>query len=263
MKIIISPAKKMNQREDEIACQDLPRYCEKAKRLAEYIRSLSYEQVKELWKCNDSIARLNYERFQSMDMECRLTPALLSYEGIQYQSMAPGIFEQAHWDYVQAHLRILSGLYGVVKPLDGIVPYRLEMQAKVCMGEGKGLYQYWGDSIYQALMEEEQEKASPVIINLASKEYSKVIEPYLTENTVFITCVFAALDADECGNPKMKVKATEAKMARGEMVRFMAEHQITEAEEMKTFSRLRYQYMPELSNANTYVFLKRDSLSVF
>lgn len=261
MKIIISPAKKMNQREDEIAYQDLPRYCEKAKRLADYIRSLSYEQAKELWKCNDSIARLNYERFQNMDMECRLTPALLSYEGIQYQSMAPGIFEQAHWDYVQAHLRILSGLYGVVKPLDGIVPYRLEMQAKVWMEEVRGLYQYWGDSVYQALMEEEQ-GAPTVIINLASKEYSKVIEPYLTENTVFITCVFAALSAGQCGNRKMRVKATEAKMARGEMVRYMAENQVAEAEEIKAFSRLGYQYIPELSNVNTYVFLKSDSRSM-
>lgn len=94
MKIIISPAKKMNIREDELDTAGLPCFLSKAEELKEYIRSLSFEEAKELWACNEAIARLNFERFAYMDLKKRLTPALLSYEGIQYQYMAPGVFEQ-------------------------------------------------------------------------------------------------------------------------------------------------------------------------
>ena len=131
MNIIISPAKKMNVREDELDWADLPCFLSKAEELKEYIRGLSRSEARALWQCNETIAGLNYGRFQAMDLTGRLTPALLSYEGIQYQYMAPGVFETRHWDYVQQHLRILSGFYGILRPLDGIVPYRLEMQAKV------------------------------------------------------------------------------------------------------------------------------------
>ena len=127
MKIIISPAKKMNIREDELEWANLPCFLSRAEELKRYIQGLDLDQARKLWQCNEKIALLNYGRFKEMDLERRLTPALLSYEGIQYQYMAPGVFEQGQWDYVQEHLRILSGFYGILKPLDGIVPYRLEM----------------------------------------------------------------------------------------------------------------------------------------
>lgn len=253
MNIIISPAKKMNVREDELDWANLPCFLSKAERLKEYIKGLSRQEARALWACNEKITDLNYRRFQEMDLTRRLTPALLSYEGIQYQYMAPGVFEQRHWDYVQEHLRILSGFYGILKPLDGIVPYRLEMQAKVKLPEGMdSLYEYWGDSLYEELVSEDK-----VVVNLASKEYSKAIEPYLTPDITYLTCVFGTEQADRNGKTKVKVKATEAKMARGEMVRFMAEHGIQKLEDLKGFDRLGFGYCEALSGEGEYVFLKR------
>ena len=129
MRIIISPAKKMKVNTDTVECGGLPVFIKDAEVILEWMRQLSYEQAKKLWACNDQIAGLNYERFAHMDLYRSLTPAILSYEGIAYQYMAPGVFEYGQFDYVQEHLRILSGFYGVLKPLDGVTPYRLEMQA--------------------------------------------------------------------------------------------------------------------------------------
>lgn len=109
-----------------------------------------------------------------MDLRKNLTPALLSYDGIQYTYMAPVVFEDGQYDYVQEHLRILSGFYGVLKPMDCVVPYRLKMQAKAAVAGYKNLYDFWGYSLYQEVADD-----SRVIVNLASKEYSKCIEKYL------------------------------------------------------------------------------------
>ena len=123
-----------------------------------------------------------------MELEKNLTPALLSYEGIQYQYMAPNVFSREAWDYVQKNLRILSGLYGVLKPLDGVVPYRLEMQAKVRLGGKRNLYDFWGCKLYEQVIDQ-----SRTIINLASKEYSKCVEPYLQPEDRFITVSYTHL----------------------------------------------------------------------
>lgn len=252
MNIIISPAKKMNVREDELDWADLPCFLSKAEILKEYIRSLSREEARVLWGCNEKIADLNYERFKNMDLKKRLTPALLSYEGIQYQYMAPGVFERKQWDYVQKHLKILSGFYGILRPLDGIVPYRLEMQAKVQLPQFTSLYEYWGPSLCQELVREDK-----VVVNLASKEYSKAVEPYLTPDITYLTCVFGTQEPDKKGELKVKVKATEAKMARGEMVRFMAEGGIEDLEELKGFNRLGYSFCEALSSESEYLFIKK------
>lgn len=272
MKIIISPAKKMNNREDEMDITGLPCFLSKAEELKRYIQSLDFESAKKLWGCNEKIARLNFERFASMDLERRLTPSLLSYEGIQYQYMAPGVFEKAQWDYVQEHLRILSGFYGILKPLDGVVPYRLEMQAKAEIWPKGNLYGFWGCDLYKELIMDEKRgdgKAGDKIeiVNLASKEYSKAIEPYLEENVRFLTCVFGTRTGEKpdfmkAGVKKksgIKVKATEAKMARGEMVRYMAEHGIENMEDLKKFDRLGFLYSPEDSTENEYVFVKIEN----
>ena len=174
MRIIISPAKQMRVDNDTLACPDLPVFLEKAAVLKDWLNSLSYEEQKKLWACNDKIAHENHERFSHMDLYQNLTPALLAYDGIQYTYMAPSVFEEAYFDYVQERLRILSGFYGVLKPLDGVTPYRLEMQAKASVNGYKNLYDFWGDSLYREVLPEDR-----VIINLASKEYSKCIEKYL------------------------------------------------------------------------------------
>ena len=124
MRIIIAPAKKMTS-EAALAYQDLPVFIDRAEQLRDWIRALSYAEQKKLWACSDAIAEQNAERFAHMDLRRGLTPALLAYDGIQYTYMAPAVFEDGHLDYVQEHLRILSGFYGVLKPFDGVVPYRL------------------------------------------------------------------------------------------------------------------------------------------
>ena len=182
-----------------------------------------------------------------MDLRKNLTPTILSYEGIAYQYMAPAVFDNSSFDYVQEHLRILSGFYGVLKPMDGVTPYRLEMQAKVGIQGKRDLYELWGSRLYEEVIDD-----SSVIVNLASKEYSKCIEKYLKPNDSYITVTFG-----EMAKGKLVTKGTYAKMARGEMVRFMAENQIEDPEETKSFDRLGYVYRDDLSGDKEIVFERR------
>ena len=250
MRIIISPAKKMKVDTDTFVCDGLPPFMDKTKILMDWIRSLTYEEQKTLWGCSDSIARQNAERFAHMDLHRNLTPALLAYEGIQYTYMAPAVFEDGEFDYVQEHLRILSGFYGVVKPLDGVVPYRLEMQAKAAVDGHRNLYSFWGDELYREVMDD-----SRLLINLASKEYSKCIEKYLKPEDRFITCVFGELEEGKKGT-RVVQKGVYAKMARGQMVRFMAGIHAEKPEQMKAFHWGGYCYDEERSTDTEYIFIK-------
>ena len=247
MRIILSPAKKMDINTDDLAPCGLPAFMEQTEEIVHFLQGLSYEEAKKLWACNDRIAEQNYDRLQEMDLYHQLTPAILSYEGIAYQYMAPSVFENGQFAYVQEHLRILSAFYGVVRPMDGVTPYRLEMQAKAKIAGTKDLYDYWGDRLYRAVLDD-----SRVIINLASKEYSRCIEKYLQPEDVYITCVFG-----EFSGEKIVQKSVYAKMARGEMVRFMAENRIGSPEEMKGFDRLGYTFRSDLSDEKTYIFIKK------
>lgn len=247
MKIILSPAKKMNQNIEE-AYLGLPMFLEQTEEIMQWMQELSYSEAKKLWACNDKIAEQNYERFSCMDLYHGLTPAILSYEGIAYQYMAPSVFADGEFDYVQENLRILSAFYGVVRPLDGVTPYRLEMQAKAKIGGFKDLYEYWGSRLYEAVLDE-----SRVIINLASKEYAKCIEKYLQPEDTYITCVFGEMNGE-----KVVQKGVYAKMARGEMVRFIAEKNVQSPEEIKQFHRLGYVFSAEKSKEREFVFLKEE-----
>lgn len=245
MRLIISPAKKMNETPDILEFKGYPEFLEDTDILRRHISALSYDEAKALWKCNDSIAEQNFERFHHMDLKRNLTPALIAYEGIQYQYMAPSVMDDDGIAYVQEHLRILSGFYGLLKPLDGVVPYRLEMQAKLQIEDHKNLYAFWGARLAETLFEE-----SSVIINLASKEYSKCISAYLKPEITFITCIFG-----EYVGEKLVEKGTYAKMARGEMVRFLAELKASTPEDVKKFDWMGYQFSETLSDEKTYVFV--------
>ena len=247
MKIIISPAKKMNIDTDTLAFRSMPVFLSETEELLAWMRRLTFAEAKAVWKCNDKIVEQNYRRFQEMDLERNLTPAVIAYEGIQYQYMAPAVFGGAQTDYIQEHLRILSGFYGVLKPFDGVTPYRLEMQAKA--SEAGDLYKFWGDKLYREVAGEE--KDGGLILNLASKEYSKCIEKYLTPEDTYVTVVFG-----ELADGKVKQKGTLAKMARGEMVRYLAENKVEDPERIKGFDRLGYCFEETLSNEKEYVFLK-------
>lgn len=248
MKIIISPAKKMNIDDDIFEYRSKPVFFEQAEEIMNYMKNLSYDECKTIWKCSDKLAQLNYDRVVNMDLNYRLTPALFSYEGIQYQYMGARVLSRDALEYLQDNLRILSGFYGILKPLDGVVPYRLEMQSKFINYKNKDLYEYWADKIANSLFEE-----TNLIINLASKEYSKCVEKYLKNSpgTKFITCVFGEIKGD-----KVIEKGTLAKMARGEMVRYLAQNKICDLEGLKRFDKLGYKYSQEKSNEKTYVFIK-------
>ena len=243
---ILSPAKKMREDLDTLPSRDLPRFLDRTERLLEALRAMSPAQLKTLWACNDAIAEQNVERLRRMDLRKRLTPALLAYDGIQYQYMAPGVFETPYFDYVQDHVRILSGFYGILRPFDGVTPYRLEMQARLAVDGCRDLYQFWGRSLYDALCEE-----TNVIIDLASAEYSRCVRKFLEPHVRCVRCCFA-----QRVNGKLVEKGVYVKMARGEMVRYMAETSARTVDDLRGFNRLGHRYSPEDSGENELVFLK-------
>ena len=243
MKIIISPAKKMNVDADSLPIDGLPQFLPQTERLLAKLQSMFPKELQSLWKCNDNLAQLNIERLKAMTLRQNLTPAILSYEGIQYRYMAPGVMTAGQLEYLREHLRILSGFYGLLRPFDGVTPYRLEMQAKLSVGGVKDLYAFWGDSIAKEL-------EGDWVLNLASKEYSKAVTPYLPANSV-LTCVFG-----EWLSGKVIEKGTMCKMARGQMVRWLAENDIKMPEEIREFADLDYRFDTELSTENTFIFIK-------
>ena len=247
MKIILSPAKKMITDTDSIAAVELPEFIDRTAEILSWMKSQSKEELKSIWKCNDKIAEQNFHRLENMDLYNMLTPAVLSYEGIAFQYMAPSVFENRQFDYIQNHLRILSAFYGVLKPMDGVTPYRLEMQAKAEIEDTKNLYDYWGESLYRSVIDDDR-----VMINLASKEYSKCIEKYLLDKDKYITVTFCEQSGD-----KLVTKGTYAKMARGEMVRYMAEKEIENPTDIQKFDRLGYIIRGDLSSESGYVFERK------
>lgn len=246
MRIIISPAKKMNMDTDTFPISGLPELLSETKKLMKYIKKQDFNRLKQIWKCNDALVSLNQERFTHMDLETNLTPAILSYEGLQYQYMAPKVMEETALEYLQEHLRILSGFYGVLKPFDGVTPYRLEMQARLGGEEMDSLYAFWKDRLAKSIYLED-----PLILNLASKEYSKAVVPYLPKDATVVTVVFG-----EEKQGKIIEKGTMAKMARGEMVRFLAEMKGDTLEAVCSFDRLGYHFCESLSEENKLIFLK-------
>ena len=250
MRFIVSPAKKMNVVDDAFSWRDLPAFVGRAEELAFAVRSLSYGEAKVLWKCSDVLTQLNFERFQAMDLraEGALTPAILAYEGIQYQHLAPNVLTADQLEYLQEHLRVLSGLYGVLRPLDGVVPYRLEMQTKLVAGEARDLYEYWGDALCRALAAE-----TDVVVNLASVEYAKAVVPHAKANGLrVVTCLFGTLSEDG----RLVQRSTAAKSARGSMARWCAERSVRAVEDLHAFDALGHTFDESRSTEECYVFVR-------
>ena len=246
MRIIIAPAKKMNMDLDSFSPNALPQFLDRTERLMSTLQAMSLQELQALWKCNDAIARLNVERLRDMDLRRRLTPAVLAYEGIQYRYMAPGVFETDQFTYIRKHLRILSGFYGLLRPFDGVTPYRLEMQARLSVDGYRDLYDFWGAKLADQLAAE-----TDLVLNLASKEYSSAVEPRLPSAVRFLTCTFGELKGG-----KVMEKGTMCKMARGQMVRWLAENNVTDSEDIKNFADLDYCFFSAHSTENNYVFIK-------
>lgn len=249
----------MTEDSDTLPCGGSPILLKKTALLKEYLCARSFAELKAVWKCNDKIAEQNFDRLRDMRLVGEnLTPAVVAYDGIQYQYLSPKTLDEGALSYINKNLYILSGFYGILRPFDSVCPYRLEMQAVLSpplalpSGEIKSLYNFWGRDLYDALTREDREAGnSSVIINLASKEYSRAIEPYISDKDSFITCVFA-----ERVEGRLRQKATMAKMARGEMVRYMAESSVERAGELKHFRGLGFRFSEADSDERTYVFVK-------
>ena len=245
MRIIISPAKKMNIDRDSFAVEATPQFLADTERLMAALGAMSDGELQTLWKCNDAIAQQNVARLRDMDLRRALTPAILSYEGIQYRYMAPRVMEAGQLDYLRERLRILSGFYGLLRPFDGVTPYRLEMQARLSVDGAKDLYAFWGCRLAENLAGE-----TDWVLNLASKEYSRAVEPHLPPGVRFLTCTFG-----EWRDGKVVEKGTLCKMARGQMVRWLAENRIEQAEDIRAFSDLEYRFAPDLSDMDHFTFI--------
>lgn len=237
MKILLSPAKKMRICDDHPFALSAPLFMEEHDSLMEHLLSLPPADLQKVWKVSDALFEKNLQALQAWKQKTApATPALLSYDGIAFQTMAPSVFDEAQWDYVNAHLRILSAAYGLLRPLDAICGYRLEMQQKIPFS----LYEFWGCRPAEALEDD-------VIVNLASKEYSRLISAWKP-------VIDVRFFEEEQG--KRREKGVYAKMARGAMVRWMAANRIENPEGMKAFDELGYTFDPEASGPFEYVFVR-------
>lgn len=248
MRIIISPAKKMVESRDTLAPTSTPVFVDRAQQLIDVLRGYDTDSLGKLMQCNNAIAQLNCDRYSNMSLSSADTPAILSYDGIQYQYMSPMVLEDSCIHYLQQHLVILSGLYGGLLPFDSVLPYRLEMQTRLAVGDSANLYQYWGSSIYDRFLSDED-----TVLDLASAEYSKVVKPYIQSHQQYIRVIFGQLI-----DGKVVEKGVYVKMARGEMVRYLAEHNIDNVADIVHFDRLGYSYNSALSTTDKYVFIKGD-----
>lgn len=253
MLAIISPAKNMLKYEvqqnslTEHKAVPLSKlsFPEKTQVLANLLKTYESWELESLMKINPQLGLEAFAHFQDFSLEKQGTPALLTYDGLVFKQIKAEKMTKKQLEFSQNHLRILSGFYGMVKPLDGILPYRLEMQTKLSI-EGQNLYGFWQNQLYEALYKE-----TPVVVNLASEEYAKCIRKFLTPGDVFIDVQFLTMKGG-----KLKNLATFAKMARGQMVRYMIEQGIKKTEKLKDFQWNGYEFQPQLSHDRKYIFIK-------
>lgn len=265
LQVIISPAKQMRVAADTFTPRGIPPFPERTERLVRELRDIERTQgaegLKRLWRVNDKLLAENIERlneFEPVSHEAQLddpavarlvSPAVFSYVGIQYRSMAPEVMGFPELEWLQAHLWVLSGLYGCVRPFDAVQPYRLEMGAKLSVDDTRDLYAFWGDRLAQVICAD----GPTCVVNLASVEYAKAVLPHLPAESQTVTCIFG--EEFRAGKPVQR--ATASKIARGSMVRWMAEHGTERAEDLVHFD-IGYAYAPELSSedGSTLVFMK-------
>ena len=247
MKIIISPAKKM-RREEYVAPLHRPMFLKEAGELLSFLRSLSDSEKAKVWKVKGALLSSSLSFLSMLSLEDSGSPAIFSYDGIQYTYMSPSSFTDSMLEYAEKNLRIISGLYGLLKPLDGVGTYRLEMESPISIPGYGDLYSYWGGKIASSLMEDDR-----LLVNLASAEYSKAVLPYLPSTVTVVTPVF--LDWEK---GRYVSKGVYAKMERGEMVRFLAETGAETVEDIMKFSSRGYEFSRFLSDSNTLCFVRKD-----
>ncbi|OAN72918.1 hypothetical protein A8B82_19810 [Sulfitobacter sp. EhC04] len=254
MLVVISPAKRLDWDARDVATTQ-PDFQEDAVRLAKTARNLTLGKLKGLMDLSDDLARLNRDRFQAFEdtpADQITRPAALAFAGDTYQGLEAGSLDGDEMAWAQDHLRILSGLYGVLRPLDAIQPYRLEMGSRLKTRRGTNLYDYWRDTLSKALNAQAQAIGTEVLINCASQEYFGAVAPKALKLRV-ITPQF--MDDKGDGNGP-KIVSFFAKKARGAMARFIVQNRLTDAESIRDFDTGGYVWQRDASTPDKPVFLR-------
>lgn len=252
MLVVVSPAKRLDWSERDVAMTE-PRFPEDALRLAKTARNLTLGDLKSLMKLSDDLAKLNRDRFRAFAAEPEaetLRPAALGFAGDTYQGLEAASLDSEEMAWAQDHLRILSGLYGLLRPLDGIQQYRLEMGSRLKTRRGGSLYDYWGDQIAKALNEEAEAVGAQVLVNCASQEYFGAVD----ENALKLRVITPQFMEEKNGEPK--IVSFYAKRARGAMARYIVQRRLTDPEGLRDFDSGGYAYAEALSTPDKPVFLR-------
>jgi len=256
MLVLLSPAKTMNFERPNRAAGSQPMFESDAQELATVLKSKSSQDLQDLMGISQNLGDLNYERYQEMKFKPQpddARAALDVFEGDVYKGIDSQTMEEEHWQYAQHHIRILSGLYGYLRPLDYIQPYRLEMGTKLKIDENtKNLYDFWQPKLVDLLKNDLEDQDHNIIVNLASNEYFKAV-PIKNLDTNVLEIKFK-----EWRDGKLKFITFYAKKARGLMARYMMDHAITQPEELKNFDVEGYQFESELSSEWEWVFTRES-----
>lgn len=256
MLILISPAKTLDfdtaPVTDKHSTAD---FLGDSRALVKELKALSPAEISGLMGISDKLGGLNFDRFQSF--KTPFTPknakqAVLAFQGDVYTGLQADTFKARDFDFAQKHLRILSGLYGLLRPLDLIQPYRLEMGTKFKNQRGDNLYQFWGESITTAINQQLTATKSDTVINLASNEYFKAVKPKQL-NAEIITPVFK-----DWKNGQYKIISFFAKKARGLMSAYIIKNRLKNPQDLKQFDMDGYQFAPELSDSQQWVFTRKQ-----
>lgn len=248
MLVVLSPAKKLDMSEVDTTATD-PQFADDAKALAKTARGLTQKDLQKLMGISENLAKLNADRFKAFGtMETK--PAALAFAGDTYTGLEAASLDPEEMDYAQDHLRILSGLYGLLRPRDAIEPYRLEMGSRLKTRRGKSLYDYWGDRIAKALNEQAETLGTDTLVNCASQEYFGAVKPDALKLRV-ITPVFMEEKPD---GPK--VVSFFAKQARGAMARFIVQNRLTDPDSLTDFDTGGYRHCPDLSEPDKPAFVR-------
>ncbi len=252
MLVVISPAKKLDWQDRDIEMTE-PAFAGDAAELAEVARGLTSEDLQKLMKISADLAKLNRDRFRDF-ADAPTTddtrPAALAFAGDTYQGLEAATLDHDEMGWAQDHLRILSGLYGILRPRDAIQPYRLEMGSRLKTPRGKSLYDWWGDRISGALNDQAEALGTEVLVNCASQEYFGAVDLKALKLRV-VNPVFME---DKGGAPK--IVSFYAKRARGAMARFVIQRRLTDPESLRDFDTGGYVYRPDLSEADKPVFVR-------
>ncbi|MBT8153265.1 peroxide stress protein YaaA [Epibacterium ulvae] len=253
MLVVVSPAKKLDWA-DRAGEMSTPAFQDAAIELAEVARGLSVADLQKLMHISENLAQLNHDRFRSfapVPDETDLRHAVFAFAGDTYQGLEAASLDQDELDWAQRHFRILSGLYGVLRPLDGMQPYRLEMGSRLKTAKGKNLYEFWGDRVSEALNAQAVETGSTTLINCASQEYFGAVDL----DALNLRVVTPTFMEDKAGTPK--IVSFYAKRARGAMARYIIQNRLTDPQSLLAFDLGGYAYSVELSEPNKPVFLRR------